>query len=112
MASFAPIADGGGAAPVDPVDTIASDLENVKVSTRDNLSANQKRHLDSGIYFTDPRITGIVSKPILDALTIDLGFLKPSQIQSNAIPRILAGKNFVDRHSLVLAKPSPSRWAF
>jgi len=50
-------------------------------------------HLSAGIMFSDPRLR--IPTPILEALTLDMRFDKPSAIQASTIPLILDGRNVI-----------------
>ena len=50
-------------------------------------------HLSAGILFSDPRLR--IPIPILEALTLDMRFDKPSAIQASTIPLILDGRNVI-----------------
>eukprot|EP01035_Chromulina_nebulosa_P020286 gene20286-26333_t len=54
---------------------------------------SESTHLNAGIYFNHPDLK--IPLPILEALTVDMRFEKPSQIQAETIPRIIMGRDLI-----------------
>lgn len=50
-------------------------------------------HLNAGIFFSDPQLK--IPKPILESLTLEMRFEKPSKIQASTLPLILDGKDVI-----------------
>lgn len=54
---------------------------------------SKESHLSAGIYFSDPKLK--IPTPILESLTIEMRFEKPSKIQASTLPLILTGKDVI-----------------
>eukprot|EP00601_Ochromonadales_sp_CCMP2298_P013938 CAMPEP_0173235146 /NCGR_PEP_ID=MMETSP1142-20121109/10667_1 /TAXON_ID=483371 /ORGANISM="non described non described, Strain CCMP2298" /LENGTH=563 /DNA_ID=CAMNT_0014165361 /DNA_START=31 /DNA_END=1722 /DNA_ORIENTATION=- len=80
------------------VDKVLDEFENMKIFGNKSLEELQliqsrKSHLSAGILFTDPSLK--IPPPILESLTLEMRFEKPSEIQASTLPLIL------DRHNVI-----------
>eukprot|EP00597_Dinobryon_sp_UTEXLB2267_P005711 CAMPEP_0170059962 /NCGR_PEP_ID=MMETSP0019_2-20121128/2055_1 /TAXON_ID=98059 /ORGANISM="Dinobryon sp., Strain UTEXLB2267" /LENGTH=543 /DNA_ID=CAMNT_0010265367 /DNA_START=35 /DNA_END=1666 /DNA_ORIENTATION=- len=80
------------------VDKIVDQFENITVFGNKSLNELQsiqskRSHLYAGIFFTDPSLR--IPQPILDSLTKEMRFEKPSEIQASTLPLILSNKSVI-----------------
>lgn len=86
----------------DNLENVIDDFDKaIKLDSNNGLSQYEQlqqiqsvqSHLSAGILFSDPRLK--IPAPILEALTLEMRFDKPSAIQATTIPIILSGGNLI-----------------
>jgi len=80
------------------VEKVVDQFENMTIFGNKSLDElhkiqSKKSHLSAGILFTDPSLR--IPGPILESLTLEMRFEKPSEIQASTLPLILDGHNVI-----------------
>eukprot|EP01031_Cornospumella_fuschlensis_P030949 gene30950-37405_t len=80
------------------VDSVTDHIENLTIfgnKSLDELHRIQAKrsHLSAGILFSDPSL--MIPKPILESLTLEMRFEKPSEIQASTLPILLQRHNLI-----------------
>lgn len=100
MSEFVPSTPSAAASSASSaVEEITKSLTTLDVKRAERAVTVEGGHLsnDKGCLFSDPYFKDEVKMDprIIDALTIHMGFTKPSEIQYATIPRMLRGKNII-----------------
>lgn len=79
-------------------DAVSQQLQNMRIFGNKSLDElhriqAERSHLSAGILFTDPALR--IPRPILESLTLEMRFEKPSAIQASSLPLIFEGKNII-----------------
>mmetsp|Transcript_2902 Transcript_2902/g.3110 ORF Transcript_2902/g.3110 Transcript_2902/m.3110 type:complete len:509 (+) Transcript_2902:111-1637(+) len=82
----------------DSAEAVSQQLQNMTIFGNKSLDElhriqAERSHLSAGILFNDPALR--IPRPILESLTLEMRFEKPSAIQASSLPLIFDGKNMI-----------------